>query len=170
MSSPSKIHRLHHYATRCKNAEQTRSFYEDLLGLPLAHVIRADTVPSTGEHSPYVHLFFRLEDGSFIAFFDLGDGQAAEPSPNTPAWVQHIAFTVESEAALAAMRKRLIESGIDVIGPVEHGFVCSIYFFDPNGVRLELTTSTATEADLAAFEQEAHAHLAAWTADRTARS
>ena len=71
------IHGLHHFAWRCRNAEQTRHFYEDLLGLPLVHVIRADHVPSTGEYCPYVHIFFRLGDGSHIAFFDLGDDTAA---------------------------------------------------------------------------------------------
>jgi glyoxylase I family protein len=85
MTDPVEIHRLHHHASRCQDAEQTRHFYEDLLGLPLVHVIRAENVPSTGERCPYVHLFFRLGDGSCIAFFDLGDGQAAAPSPNTPA-------------------------------------------------------------------------------------
>ncbi|HSW03578.1 VOC family protein, partial [Aquabacterium sp.] len=82
---------LHHFAWRCRDAEATRQFYEDLLGLPLVHVIRKDHVPSTGEFCPYVHLFFRMADGGCIAFFDLGDDLAAEPSPNTPAWVNHIA-------------------------------------------------------------------------------
>ena len=46
------IDKLHHFAYRCRNAEETRAFYEDVLGLPLAHVIQADHVPSTGEYSP----------------------------------------------------------------------------------------------------------------------
>src|SRR5213594_3684345 len=71
------IHGLHHFAWRCRSAEETRRFYEDLLGLPLVHVIRSERVPSTGEHCPYVHIFFRLGDGSHVAFFDLGDGVAA---------------------------------------------------------------------------------------------
>lgn len=52
------IRGLHHVAYRCRDAEETRRFYEDLLGLPLVHVVRADRVPSTGEYCPYVHLFF----------------------------------------------------------------------------------------------------------------
>ena len=95
------IRGLHHYAYRCRDCEETRAFYEDVLGLPLVHVIRADVVPSTGEHCPYVHVFFRMADGSHLAFFDLGDNVAAEPSPNTPAWVNHIALRVDSIAALA---------------------------------------------------------------------
>ena len=60
---------LHHFAWRCRDAEETRRFYEDLLGLPLSHIIRLDHVPSTGEYCPYVHLFFEMADGSSIAFF-----------------------------------------------------------------------------------------------------
>lgn len=169
MTRPVEIHRLHHYAARCRDAEATRRFYEDLLGLPLAHVIRAEDVPSTGEHCPYVHLFFRLGDGSCIAFFDLGDGQAAAPSPNTPSWVQHIAFTVESERALAQMKDHLVAQGVEVIGPVDHGFVRSIYFFDPNGVRLELTTQVVSSEEVAGYERDAHRQLAAWVAEKAAR-
>ena len=80
MTKLNRIGGLHHYAYRCRNAE-TRSFYEDLLGLPLAHVIQADEVPSTGASEPYVHLFFEFGDGSYIAFFDLErrDGLHSRP-------------------------------------------------------------------------------------------
>ena len=168
MSHCPAIHGLHHYAARCRDAEETRHFYEDLLGLPLAHVIRSDTVPSTGERCPYVHLFFRFTDGSCIAFFDLGDDTAAQPSPNTPAWVQHIALRLDSLQALQGMKERLQAHGVEVLGPTDHGFVHSIYFFDPNGLRLELTAVTATPAQLARYEREAHAHLEDWTREKQA--
>ena len=77
MPAPPPIQQLHHYAYRAKDAEETRHFYEDILGLPLYHIIQSDYVPSTGEYCPYTHFFFRLQDGSFIAFFDLGDDEAA---------------------------------------------------------------------------------------------
>ena len=161
---------LHHFAWRCRDAEETRAFYEDLLGLPLVHLIRQDHVPSTGEYCPYVHLFFRMQDGSCIAFFDLGDGQAAEPSPNTPAWVNHIALRVKDRDDLAAMLTRLRAAGIELLGPVDHdGYILSIYCFDPNGLRLELTTETAAPAVVQGFARSAHAELAAWTAEKAAR-
>ena len=157
------VHGLHHFAWRCRNAEQTRRFYEDLLGLPLVHVIRADHVPSTGEYCPYVHIFFRLGDGSHVAFFDLGDGTAAAPSPNTPAWVNHLALRVESLQALHAARERLVAAGIEVLGPTDHHIIQSIYFFDPNGLRLELTVPTVPAAEMQRLATRAHADLAAWT-------
>lgn len=168
MQKELSIHGLHHFAWRCKDAEETRYFYEDILGLPLRHLIRLDHVPSTGEYCPYVHIFFQLRDGSYVAFFDLGDGKAAEPSPNTPAWVNHIAFTMDSLKELHAMKERLETHGVEVIGVTDHHIVRSIYFMDPNGIRLELTVPTATEAEMEEYAAEAHELLNAWTWDKRA--
>ena len=160
------IDKLHHFAYRCRNAEETRAFYEDVLGLKLAHVIKADTVPSTGEYSPYFHIFFELGDGSYVAFFDLGDDQATVPDPQTPSWVNHLALEVAGEAELEAAKSRLIDAGVEVLGVTDHGFVKSIYFFDPNGIRLELTCRMIGEEGMATKAAEAHAGLDAWMARR----
>ncbi|MBL8383130.1 MAG: VOC family protein [Burkholderiales bacterium] len=167
--APVPVKGLHHFAWRCRDAEETRRFYEDVLGLPLVHIIRAETVPSTGEFCPYVHLFFRFTDGSHIAFFDLGDDTASEPSPNTPAWVNHIAFEVASEAELLAAKARLEAAGVEVLGVTDHHFVHSIYFFDPNGIRLELTRRLDPPEYMAQKEASAHAELEAWIAEKAAR-
>ena len=66
--APSAVLRLHHFAYRCRDAEETRQFYEDVLGLPLVHVVEESAVPSTGEKTPFVHLFFELKDGSSSRF------------------------------------------------------------------------------------------------------
>ena len=161
---PAPIQQLHHYAYRAKDAEETRHFYEDILGLPLFHIIQSDIVPSTGEYCPYTHFFFRLQDGSFIAFFDLGDDEAALPSPNTPLWVNHISFRVNTVAELVAMKTRLEASGIEVLGVTDHHIFKSIYFFDPNGIRLELTAQLADEAHMQKASANVHATLAEWTA------
>ncbi len=161
---PAPIHQLHHYAYRAKDAEETRRFYEGILGLPLFHIIQSDHVPSTGEYCPYTHFFFRLQDGSFIAFFDLGDDVAALPSPNTPAWVNHISFRVDTVADLEAMKARLEAEGVEVLGVTDHHVFKSIYFFDPNGIRLELTAQLASEADMQKESKVAHQRLAEWTA------
>lgn len=139
MSTPATIHGIHHFAWRCRDAEETRHFYEDLLGLPLVHVIKEKIVPSTGEFCPYVRLFFEFADKSYIAFFDLGDNTATVPDPKTPSWVNHFAMQVDSKADLLAYRDKLVANGIQVVGPTDHHFIQSIYFFDPNGIRLELT-------------------------------
>ena len=166
MTELKRISGLHHYAFRCRNAEETRSFYEDLLGLPLAHVIRADTVPSTGASDPYVHLFFEFNDGSYIAFFDLGDEKSFTLDPETPDWVNHFAMHVDTVAEVEAWKTRLENAGIEVIGTVDHGFVQSIYFFDPNGMRLEITCEVTGEETRKKYRESAHADLKAWTDTR----
>ena len=145
MSDFIPIRGLHHFAYRCKDTDETRRFYEDILGLPLVHVIRADHVPSTGEYCPYVHIFFQMTDGSYIAFFDLGDDVAPEPSPNTPSWVNHLALRVDSIADLEAAKAKLKDAGVEVLGATDHHIIQSIYFFDPNGIRIELTAGWQTE-------------------------
>jgi catechol 2,3-dioxygenase-like lactoylglutathione lyase family enzyme len=164
LPAPAPIHQLHHFAWRARDAEETRHFYEDILGLPLYHIIQSDVVPSTGEYCPYTHFFFRLQDGSFIAFFDLGDDQAAEPSPNTPSWVNHISFRVDSMQALKDMKQRLEAHGVEVLGITDHHIFHSIYFFDPNGVRLELSAQQADEFQMLEESRTAHARLQEWTA------
>ena len=163
------VNGLHHVAYRCRDAEETRHFYEDLLGLPLVHVVRGDAV-STGETSHFAHLFFEMTDGSCVAFFDLGDNVVGEPSPNTPRWVNHLALRVESEAKVDEARKRLEQAGVEVLGPVLHdGFVRSIYFFDPNGIRLELTLTTSSPDELTVFRRDARADCDAWMDEKNAR-
>ena len=164
LPAPAPVQQLHDYAYRAKDAEETRHFYEDILGLPLYHIIQSDYVPSTGEYCPYTHFFFRLQDGSFIAFFDLGNDEAALPSPNTPLWVNHISFRVNTVAELEAMKARLEAGGIEVLGVTDHHIFKSIYFFDPNGVRLELTAQLADEFEMLQESKTAHARLAEWTA------
>ncbi len=166
---PVPVRGLHHFAWRCRDSEETRRFYEDLLGLPLAHVIQSDHVPSTGEYCPYVHIFFQMRDGSYIAFFDLGDDVAALPSPNTPSWVNHIALRVDSVEELMAAKSRLEAAGVEVLGPTDHHIIESIYFFDPNGIRLELTTPTVPKSEMDAHARQARAALDAWTEHKAAR-
>jgi glyoxylase I family protein len=161
---PAPVQQLHHYAYRARDAEETRHFYEDILGLPLFHIIQSDHVPSTGEYCPYTHFFFRLQDGSFIAFFDLGDDEAALPSPNTPLWVNHVAFRVNTVADLDAMKSRLEAENVEVLGVTDHHIFKSIYFFDPNGVRMEFTAQVADEVQMLEESKTAHQRLAAWTA------
>ncbi len=156
------IEGLHHWAIRCRDAEETRHFYEDILGLPLTHVIRADNVPSTGQYCPYVHIFFKMGDGSCLAFFDLGDDLAPDPSPNTPPWVNHIALRMNSVAEVEAAKARLEANGVAVLGVTDHHFIMSIYFFDPNGYRLELTHEIGPAAYVAKAAKEAHGVLGAW--------
>jgi catechol 2,3-dioxygenase-like lactoylglutathione lyase family enzyme len=157
--------KLHHAAFRCQDAAETVDFYTRVLGLKFAHVMGADHVPSTGRYSPHIHIFFEMGDGSNIAFFECprDDGEPSGRDPNTPDWIQHFAFEVENEQVLIQARDDLQAKGVEVVGPTNHDdFILSIYFFDPSGHRLELTTRTCPPERLAEFEREAPAALAVW--------
>mgnify|MGYP000904816221 CR=1 FL=1 len=155
---------LHHYAYKCRDPEETRAFWEDLLGLPLVHVIEEhDVKTTTGETVSFAHFFFQMRDGSFVAFFDLGDGKKCAPDPATPAFVNHLALRVASEAELLEMKRRLEAAGHPVLGPIEHGeFVRSIYFWDPNGIRAEFAYTNETPEHAAHAAATARAKLDRW--------
>jgi len=158
-----ELKRLYHFAYPCRDAEETRHFYEDILGVPLVNCMLSDQVPSTGELAPYAHFFFELGDGSYIAFFDLGNDEKPAPSPNTPGWVQHFAMETDSVASVLRMHARLKSFGVEVLGPVDHGFVRSIYFFDPNGLRLEIAARTEEPGFIEKAKAEAHGLLQDWS-------
>jgi catechol 2,3-dioxygenase-like lactoylglutathione lyase family enzyme len=140
------IKSLHHVAYRCKDAKQTAEFYTNVLGLEYAMAMAEDRVPSTGEQSPYMHIFFRMHDGSYVAFFEIPESPPMGRDQNTPAWVQHLALRVKDMKTLLAYKKKLQKLGLEVIGPTDHTICQSIYFFDPNGHRLELAVDTTTPA------------------------
>ena len=157
---------IHHVALRCNDAQKTVEFYAEILGAALAAAVSGDTVPSTGEFSPHINLFFRLSDGSMLDFIEVPLSPAAQKDPNTPPWVQHLALTAESEAVLLATKQRLQERGVHVIGPVDHGFCQSIYFFDPSGHRIELAWNNNLSL-LQSMGQTAPQTLARWNEQKS---
>ena len=162
-----QLQKLHHVAYRCVDAKETADFYTGLLDVKLAHTIVQDRVPSTGELSPHSHVFFEMADGSFIAFFDVAD-ETTVAQQSVRDWAQHLALEVAGMDELAAAKGRLTGAGVDVLGPVDHGFCQSIYFFDPSGHRLELTARTEAPGELDGYHAEAWAALDAWSARKAA--
>ncbi len=136
--------RLHHVAYRCKDAKETVEFYSKYLDLDFNIAVAENKVPSTGEWSPHIHIFLQMDDGSFIAFFELPEDPGGMLDTDTPPWVQHLALKVPDMETMMAYKARLEADGIDVLGPTDHAICQSIYFFDPNGHRLELAVDTAT--------------------------
>lgn len=139
-----KIERIHHVAYRCRDARETVQWYEKYLNMGFVLAIAEDHVPSTHEADPYMHVFLDAGGGNVLAFFELPNSPAMGRDPNTPAWVQHIAFKVDSVSTLEAVKARLQADGIDVVGVTDHVIFKSIYFHDPNGHRVELAADTAT--------------------------
>jgi catechol 2,3-dioxygenase-like lactoylglutathione lyase family enzyme len=135
---------LHHNAYRCRDSEETRRFYEDFLGLPLASALAIETT-KTGRGANVLHSFYEMGDGSFLAFFEAPD-QPFEFKPQHD-FDLHIALEVD-RATLDEMFARGKTAGIETRGISDHGFIDSVYFRDPNGYVIELTTKTAEEHEL----------------------
>ena len=163
-----KIKQIHHVAYRCKDAKETVAFYRDVLGMEYQLAFAENEVPSTKEPDPYMHVFMDAGNGNVMAFFELPNSPEMGKDPNTPEWVQHIAFALEDRAALDAAKTHLESHGLDVLGPVDHGLFDSIYFFDPNGHRLEFAVDKGTEADRARARAVADEMLEEWS--RTKRA
>lgn len=157
------IKQIHHVAYRCKDAKETVKFYQDHLNMDLLVCIAEDKVPSTREPNPYMHVFLDAGMGNILAFFEITGQKEMSRDLNTPEWVQHIAFQVESEEKLIEAKKELEGKGLEVLGVTKHGIIKSIYFFDPNGHRLELTCLTGTAAQMVRLKEMAPEMLEEWS-------
>jgi catechol 2,3-dioxygenase-like lactoylglutathione lyase family enzyme len=165
---------LHHAAYRCRDAGETVAFYDGVLGFPLVQALEIDRHPTTGEPVHYMHVFFDIGSQdtaapSYIAFFEVHD-QPGDAFEFKRQWGMdlHFAMGVRDHADLARWRARLVERGVAVEGPIEHGMCTSIYFHDPNGYRLEFTAQNAAEhASFAANRVQASAIVARWRRERS---
>jgi catechol 2,3-dioxygenase-like lactoylglutathione lyase family enzyme len=133
-----KLEKMHHVAYRCKNAKQTVEWYKEMLNMDFIGAHSEDFVPSTHEPDPYMHVFLDAGGGNILAFFELPTKPDMGRDPNTPEWVQHIAFQVADRDTLLKFKEHLEGKGVEVLGVTSHMIFHSIYFFDPSGNRLEL--------------------------------
>ncbi len=163
-----KLKRIHHVAYRCNDAKETVEWYTRVLGMTYTTAFAEDKVPSTGEDDPYMHVFLDCGGGNVLAFFELPNQQPMGRDPNTPAWVQHLAFEVEDVDALLAAKAHIEALGIDVLGPTFHGVFRSIYFFDPNRHRVELACNIGTNEQYAELKRVAPLMLEEWTQTKRA--
>ncbi len=162
------IKKIHHVAYRCKDAKETVEWYERHLGMSFVLAIAEDEVPSTKAPDPYMHVFLDAGRGNVLAFFELPTRAPMGRDLNTPDWVQHIAFEVESLETLQATQAKLEAAGIKVLGPTDHTLFQSIYFFDPNGHRIELAANTATPEMFRRLDEVKRDMLDEWAQTRKA--
>lgn len=158
------LRNAHHVAYRCRDAEQTRWFYEDVLGFPMVAALALDEIPGLNEPTPYLHLFFQMGNGDMVAFFD--EPRGAEPAQfeRAHSFDRHLAFEAGSEEELLAWQARINAKGVSCLGPVDHGFVKSVYMYDPNGLQVEITARTADYDRIMDEElRSARSNLAEWT-------
>ena len=157
------IRKLHHNAYRCRDSEATRRFYEEFLGLPLSGTLWIKETKS-GRKTDTLHTFYRLGDGSYLAFFEAPDMAFDFKAQHD--YDLHIALEVEREALEPWLAKGKA-AGIESRGVIDHGFIHSIYFRDPNGYVIELTAKAPThERDMDPATNGARARLDEWSAER----
>ena len=157
------IRGLHHNAYRCHDSEETRRFYGEFLGLPLAGTLEIDETMS-GRSTETLHTFYRLGDGSYLAFFEAPD-LPFEFKPQHD-FDLHIALEVDLKT-LHNMLAKGQAAGIETRGIADHGFIHSIYFRDPNGYVIELAARTPSHASaMDPARNGAREKLDRWTAAR----
>jgi len=158
---------LHHAAYRCRDSEETRKFYEDFLGLPLAAALDISET-KTGRATSVLHTFYRMDDGSSLAFFEAPDMDFDFKRQHD--YDLHIALEV-SQADLERMFAKGKAEGVETRGISDHRIINSIYFRDPNGYVVELTAKTpAHDAAMNAGDDKAKQSLNAWQARKGARA
>lgn len=150
-----KIQKIHHVAYRCKDAKETVEWYKKMLNMDFILAFAEDHVPSTKAFDPYMHVFLDAGMGNVLAFFELPTQPDMGRDENTPNWVQHLALLVADRDELIKAKEHLEANGVKVLGVTNHGIFHSIYFFDPNGHRLELTYDDAAAPEKVARITEA---------------
>ena len=140
---------INHLALVTTDMDATVRFYHGVLGARLvAHL----------GNSSFRHYFFEFGPGNTVAFFEYRH-VALEPFAK-PAGVpdrravqfDHLSFNLPDEHALLVLRDRLKQAGSEVTDVIDHGFIRSVYFTDPNGIALEaswwVTDATGRDMDL----------------------
>ena len=157
------IRKLHHNAYRCRESETTRQFYEDFLGLPLVEAFEIEQTKS-GRATKVLHSFYRLDDGSHLAFFEAPDLPFEFKAQHD--FDLHIALEVDA-AVLQPMLDKGHQAGIETRGVSHHGFIDSIYFRDPDGYVIELCAKLpGHDAALDPQKNGARRKLKHWTEAR----
>ena len=137
---------LHHLAISTGDIKRQIEFFSDVLGMELVALYWMHGVQGAW------HGFMKLNDHASIAFVQSPQIEAIQPqpgvshagnagAPSAPGTMQHLALNVDSDAELLTLRDRIRSRGVNVIGPIDHGFCLSIYFAGPEGLTLEISTS-----------------------------
>ncbi len=126
---------INHLAMATGDMDKTIRFWRDLLGMRL--VVRLGK-------PGYRHYFFEISENDLIAFFEWpGIEPVTEKEHGYPVKgpiiFDHVSFGVETKEDLWALKDKLEAAGVWVTEVIDHGFIHSIYAFDPNGIPIEFS-------------------------------
>jgi catechol 2,3-dioxygenase-like lactoylglutathione lyase family enzyme len=150
---------VHHLAISTGDIKGQIEFFTDVLGAELKALYWMHGVDGAW------HGFVKLDYSSYVAFVEtpqirdinpqLGVSHAPNPGgASAPGTMQHVAFNVEDDGQLLSIRDRIRDRGVNVMGPIDHGFCKSIYFAGPEGLNLEISTSETGIDDAAWIDPE----------------
>ena len=143
---------IHHLALNTDDMRATVDFYTKVVGMPLVHAMKVPpglgTGPGNRGNPPYEeirHYFFDMGNDSLLAFFEIPRGAEPQAKRDGIGGMQHVAFAI-TPRNFAAIQKRLKKAGVEFDGPINvlPGLV-SVYFMDPNGIRLEACCQPAAK-------------------------
>ena len=149
-SVPPMTRGVHHLVLCTDDMRKTIDFYVDVLGMPLIHAMKVPpglgTGPENRGNPPYEnlrHYFFDMGGDALLAVFEIPKGKEPAHNRNAIGAMQHCAFVVTAQK-FAELERHLKAHDVPYMGPVEQGpGMWGIYFFDPNGIRLEFACQPA---------------------------
>ena len=152
---------IHHHAHACWDSEETRHFYEDILGIPLvATVVLEDPLRNDG--SRYCHTFFEMADGNVLAFFEHTSLFHPKHFAARSGFHRHVVLEVEGDAVVRQFKCRLDSAGV-ANALEDQGVSLSLRFNDPNGLILELIADIAPASESVRMSRTlAHSNLREW--------
>jgi glyoxylase I family protein len=151
-----------HNAFRVANMERTRHFYEDVIGVPLIGCEVVNVDPSDNAPTHYIHTFFELADGSYLAFFQYHNDKYPYYE-RKHSYMDHCAVTVRDDETFWATLERVKAENISYY-LVEHPNCLSAYIKEPDGGYFEIARPGPLCTDSLELD-DAHEVLAKWLAE-----
>lgn len=155
------VRHIHHHAYACWDSEETRHFYEDILGMPLVATIALED-PVRTDGSMCCHTFFEIADGYVLAFFEHTTLVHPRKFNARTGFDRHVALEVEGNAAVREFKRRLDAAGVANV-LMDHGAFLSLRTADPNGLRLEFMADIPSSLAYGPTSRtSAHSNLRQW--------
>jgi glyoxylase I family protein len=160
-AAANSVRRIHHQAYACWDSEETRHFYEDILGMPLVATIMLED-PLRTDGSMYCHTFFEIADGSVLAFFEHTSLFHPKGFAARSGFHRSVALEVRGNAMVRQFKRKLDAAGVTNV-LTDHGASLSLRCNDPNGLMLELTANMPASLEHGRTSRaSAHVDLQQW--------
>jgi glyoxylase I family protein len=160
MASENRVRQMLHHSYACWDSEETRHFYEDILGVPLVATVVLEDPLRRG--SKYCHTYFEMGDGHVLAFFEHTTLFNPKDFTARCGFGCHLALNVGGEAMVRQFKYRL--DAVDIANTLlDDGVSVSLRFNDPNGLMLEFMAHAPPSLELQGISRASpHSNLQEW--------